>query len=267
MTNYLLPNYMPDGFILIDKPSGPTSHDAINALRRLTSIRQIGHTGTLDPFATGLLIVGIGKATKELSKLVGLDKEYIATLKLGATSDTYDRTGKVSEGQSVMVSETEIKEVLKKFTGEIEQVPPMFSAKKIKGKKLYELARAGIEVERKPVKLKIYNIELHSDRPSTCLPTGRQAPGNNSILSPERSDNEVEGLPFIKIKVNCSSGTYIRSLAHDIGQALGCGAYLEELRRTSIGPFRIEEASPLASLTKENVFENIKSIESVIEKI
>ncbi len=230
---------MLEGFLLIDKPSGPTSHDMVDAVRHAINIRQVGHSGTLDPFATGLLIIGIGSATKKLGALVGLDKEYEATLRLGATSDTYDRTGRITES-GVRCQMSDVPEVLKKFTGQIQQIPPMYSAKKVKGKKLYELARAGIEIERKPVTLTIYSIELlHNPSPPPLTLRGGEAQ--------------------LQLRVHCSSGTYIRALAHDIGQALGCGAYLEELRRTAIGSFRAHDALAGNNLTLQNITENLRA--------
>jgi tRNA pseudouridine55 synthase len=213
------------GFILINKPAGITSHDVVDKLREITKIKRIGHAGTLDPFATGLLILGIGREfTKKLSIFQKKDKEYIATLKLGAESDTFDRDGKIVEEKVEKIPEREeIEKVLKSFLGEIEQIPPVFSAKKIKGKKLYELARKGIKVEPKPQRVKIYEI---------------------SILE--------YNFPYLKIKVKCSSGTYIRSLANDIGNKLGCGAYVEDLMRTKIGEFSIENAVELSKLTPQN---------------
>jgi tRNA pseudouridine55 synthase len=214
-----------EGFILINKPAGITSHDVVDKLREITKIKKIGHAGTLDPFATGLLILGIGREfTKKLSIFQKKDKEYIATLRLGAESDTFDKEGKIVEKKVEKIPERkEIEEVLKNFLGEIEQIPPAFSAKKIKGKKLYELARRGIKVKPKPQKVKIYEI---------------------SILE--------YGFPYLKIKVKCSSGTYIRSLANDIGKKLGCGAYVEELIRTKIGEFSVEKAIELSKLTPQN---------------
>jgi len=214
-----------EGFILINKPAGITSHDVVDKLREITRIKKIGHAGTLDPFATGLLILGIGREfTKKLSIFQKKDKEYIATLRLGAESDTFDKEGKIVEKKVKKIPERkEIEEVLKNFLGEIEQIPPAFSAKKIKGKKLYELARRGIKVKPKPQKVKIYEI---------------------SILEYE--------FPYLKIKVKCSSGTYIRSLANDIGKKLGCGAYIEELIRTKIGEFSVEKAIELSKLTPQN---------------
>ena len=213
------------GFILIDKPSGMTSHDVVDYLRKITKIRKIGHAGTLDPIATGLLILGIGrKATKKLSQFQKLDKEYIAKIRLGAVSDTFDREGKILILKKVKIpKEKEVKEVLENFVGEILQTPPPFSAKKIKGVKLYELARKGILVKAKSKKVKIYKIKLLKYK-----------------------------FPYLEIKVNCSSGTYIRSLAKDIGEKLGCGGYVEELRRTKIGNFRVEKAQKLENLNSKN---------------
>lgn len=213
------------GFILIDKPSGITSHDVIDRLREITGIRKIGHAGTLDPFARGLLICGISReATKKLSQFQKEDKEYIATLKLGAESDTFDREGKIVERKIEKIPNLkEVKKVLNSFLGEIDQIPPTFSAKKVKGKKAYELARKGKVVKLKPQKVKIYQI---------------------SILEYK--------FPFLKIKVKCSSGTYIRSLASEIGKKLGCGAYLEDLIRIKIGKFSLKEAVSLSELNSEN---------------
>ena len=213
------------GFMLINKPPGITSHDVIDKLRAITKIRKIGHAGTLDPFATGLLIVGIGREfTKRLSIFQNKDKEYIATLRLGAESDTFDREGKILEKKVKEIPERkEIEEVLKGFLGEIDQIPPLFSAKKIRGKKLYEFARKGIKVELKPQRVKILEISILDYR-----------------------------FPYLTIKVKCSSGTYIRSLANDIGKKLGCGAYVEELIRTKIGDFLLENAIDLSKLNSQN---------------
>lgn len=213
------------GFILIKKPSGPTSHDIVDRLREITGIKKIGHAGTLDPFAEGLLILGIGRgATKNLSKFQKQDKEYLAKIRLGGVSDTYDREGKITLKENLEPPSLEkIEKVLKKFLGKIEQTPPIFSAKRQKGKKLYELARKGIKVAPKPVRVEIYDISLIK----YCW-------------------------PHLQIKVQCSSGTYIRSLAHDIGQALNCGGYLEELLRTRIGNFSLSQAVELSQLSSKN---------------
>jgi len=216
---------MKEIFILINKPPGITSHDVVDYLRRITKIKKIGHAGTLDPFAEGLLILGIGRqSTKKLSIFQQKDKEYVTTLRLGAESDTFDKEGKITEKEIKKIPELkEIKEVLNKFLGEIEQIPPIFSAKKIKGKKLYELARKEIKIEPKPQKIKIYEI---------------------SILD--------YNFPYLKIKVKCSTGTYIRSLADQIGKKLGCGAYLEKLVRTKIGEFSFDKTISLSKLNSRN---------------
>lgn len=227
----------PHGFLLINKPTGPTSHDIIDQLRKITGIKKIGHAGTLDPFATGLLLVAIGKqATKQIQQFVGLDKEYEATLKLGAVSDTYDRDGKITAQTEVRLQGSEVRlriihEALQKFTGPQKQIPPMFSAKKVKGKKLYELARKGIEIKREPQKITIHKIELLNYQ-----------------------------WPLLKIDVHCSSGTYIRTLAHDIGQTLNTGAYLQELKRTKIGKFALEQAITVQELTANDWWEKTTDI-------
>jgi len=225
MINGKMRNEMKSGFILIDKPSGMTSHDVVDYLRKITKIKKIGHSGTLDPIATGLLILGIGReATKKLSKFQKLDKEYVAKIRLGAVSDTFDRAGKIKEIEVKKIpTKNEIEEVLKTFQGEILQSPPPYSAKKIKGAKLYQLARKGILVKAKPKKVKIYKIE---------------------ILNYD--------WPYLEIKVSCSSGTYVRSLANDIGEKLKCGGYIEELRRTKIGNFSVENAKKLKEINSEN---------------
>lgn len=201
------------GFLLVDKPAGPTSHDVVDMIRRALKTSRVGHAGTLDPFATGLLIVGVGAATKSLSRFVGLDKTYEAVIRLGAVSDTMDRTGRIEQQACSVVSEPAVREVLERFLGAQDQVPPMYSAKKVGGKKLYELAREGAEVERKPVRVTIHELELLS-----------------------------YDWPYLTIRARVSSGTYVRALAHDVGIALGCGAYLEELRRTRIGPHDVKDA-------------------------
>lgn len=217
---------MKTGFLLINKPSGPTSHDIIDELRKITGVRKIGHAGTLDPFASGLLIVAVGReATKNIAKFVKLNKTYVAKLKLGAISDTYDRTGTLQNVSRPwhILSEKNIKKTLKKFEGRQKQVPPMYSAKKIKGKKLYELARKGIEVEREPATIIIEYIKLIN-----------------------------YSWPVLEIKTKVSSGAYIRSLAHDIGQSLGSGAYLEELERTEIGDYKLENAIETSRINEDN---------------
>ncbi len=213
------------GFIVVNKPSGPTSHDIIDRLREITGIKKIGHAGTLDPFASGVLLVAIGRdATREMRRFVGLDKEYRAILRLGAVTDTFDRTGKVNLRFKIYdLGSEDIQVCLNSFIGEQAQVPPMFSAKKVKGKKLYQYARQGVEVEREPAEIIIHRLELVSYR-----------------------------WPRLEISVHCSSGTYIRSLAHDIGARLGCGAYLDELERTAVGSYRIDRAAAITDISADN---------------
>ncbi len=220
------------GFIIINKPSGPTSFNIISKLRKIIGIKKIGHAGTLDPFASGVLICAIGRdATKRIREFVGMDKEYIAEIFLGAETDTYDRTGHITHNtKHRTISIRKIEEVIKKFIGPQKQVPPMYSAIKRSGKKLYEYAREGKEIERGFSEIEIYDIE---------------------ILNPLQLSLQ-EGGQILKIKVKCSSGTYIRSLAYDIGKEIGCGAYLQELERTAIGEFRIEDAVNIEKLNEEN---------------
>jgi tRNA pseudouridine55 synthase len=212
------------GFILMDKQKGWTSFDVVAKLRGITGIRKIGHAGTLDPIATGLLIVAIGRdATKQIDKYMKMDKVYIAKAKFGETSDTYDAEGIIQIQEIDNKTEIELQGVLKNYVGETKQVPPMFSAKKVQGKKLYELARQGKEIEREPVEIHISKIDLLSF-----------------------------DYPWFEMKVHCGSGTYIRSLIHDVGQELKVGAVMYELRRTKIGNFDIKKAALLEQLNKEN---------------
>ena len=209
-----------DGIFNIDKPSGWTSHDVVARVRRLAGQKRVGHAGTLDPIATGVLPVVLGTATRLVEYLADADKAYRATLVLGVTSDTYDREGALTPSAStLMPSRDDVETALQQFRGEIEQLPPMHSAIKVGGKKLYELARRGIEVERQPRRVIISSLELIEYNP-----------------------------PTLQIFVECSKGTYIRSLAHDLGVALGTGAYLEELVRTRHGPFNLEGAITLGNL-------------------
>ncbi len=200
------------GLLLVDKEAGCTSFHLVSLLRRLTSIKKIGHAGTLDPFATGVMVMLIGKeATKKSETFLSSDKEYRATLQLGITTETYDLEGAIVERNDKVPTLAEIELAKSSFQGEILQIPPMYSAKKVAGKKLYDLARKGIVIERQPVLVRM-EIELLNYQ-----------------------------YPMLEIEVKCSKGTYIRSLAHDIGQFLGCGAHLFELTRTRSGPFRLED--------------------------
>lgn len=209
-----------DGVLLLDKPLGMTSNDALQKARRLFSAAKAGHTGTLDPLATGLLPLCFGEATKFSADLLDADKTYLARLKFGVATDSGDAEGQVLATRAVHFGETELRALLLRFTGEIEQVPPMFSALKRDGRPLYELARQGIEVERQPRAVTIHALEL------------QEFAGDEAVL-----------------RVHCSKGTYIRSLAIDLGEALECGAHLAGLRRTEVGRLRLEQAVTLETLT------------------
>lgn len=211
-----------DGVIIIDKPQGKTSHDIVALVRRIFNTRRVGHTGTLDPMATGVLPICVGNATKAADMLTAADKRYTAELELGKKSDTLDITGEILQTSAVNVSEKEIREIIMGFVGEQEQLPPMYSAIKKNGKKLYELAREGVEIEREPRKINIFSIDI----------------------------SEIN-MPFVKIDVHCSKGTYIRSLCDDIGTRAGCGAVMTSLRRTASGVFNIDDAYTIDEL--ENV--------------
>lgn len=218
-----------DGILVIDKPAGVTSHDVVNRARRILGLRRIGHTGTLDPFATGVIVLLVGQATRLARFLDKDEKEYEAVIQLGSETDTGDRTGvqiadcgMPSEELVRSVSETNWDEIFSMFKGDLMQVPPMYSAKKVEGRKLYELARKGEKIERKAVPVAISKLELMDE--------------------PARSQSAIN------IRVACSAGTYIRTLAEDIGRAVGLGAHLTALRRTRAGKFRIEDAITLDEL-------------------
>ncbi len=216
-----------NGLLLIDKPAGWTSHDVVAKLRGILKIRAIGHAGTLDPFATGLLVLGIGKGTKALTALVGVDKEYEAVIRLGATSDTFDKEGVVMEtvgARRALPLRDDIERAIEKFRGGYEQLAPLHSAKKINGQKLYDLARAGKATEE-------------------------MRPRKQVIINELRITNYE--WPDLAIHVKCGSGTYIRSLADDIGRELGVGGYCVELRRTKVGDFDVKQAISMDDLTKE----------------
>ena len=208
-----------DGMLLLDKPAGMSSNAALQIAKRLLNAQKAGHTGSLDPIATGLLPLCFGKATKVSEMFLNFDKTYEVTLKLGFKTDTGDKEGTVIESSLVRPSRGDVETALEPYQGEILQVPPMYSALKRNGQPLYKLARQGIEVEREPRKVTIYNIELVS----------------------------LDG-DTLKLHVSCSKGFYIRSLAMDLGDDLGCGAYVEELRRDSVGEFSIENAITLEQL-------------------
>lgn len=209
------------GIINIYKEAGFTSHDVVAKLRGILKQKKIGHTGTLDPDAVGVLPVCLGSGTRLCDMLTDKTKEYVAELRLGVTTDTQDMSGTILAQKEVMVSEEEVKEAVYTFLGTYEQVPPMYSALKVNGKKLYELAREGKEVERKARTVQIEEIEIL----------------------------QIE-LPVVKMRVQCSKGTYIRTLCDDIGAKLGCGGAMQSLQRTRVGEFRIEDALTLAQVEK-----------------
>lgn len=256
-----------DGILIIDKPAGPTSHDAVARVRRALKEKRVGHTGTLDPFATGVLVILVGRATRLAQFLNGTEKEYEAVIRFGYTTDTGDATGKQksnvqslkskvqsreadglsleadglsqeAEGRSLKLdglspkswTDVEVEAALKSLRGERLQEPPMYSAKKVQGQKLYEMARRGVEIERQPVPVTIHELEA-------------VRVGGGELLS----QNE-DGTSDLCVRVVCSAGTYIRVLAEELGAHLGTGAHLASLRRTRAGDFRINEAVPLDEL-------------------
>jgi len=221
-----------DGAILIDKPAGPTSHDVVDAIRRRFQIKKVGHCGTLDPNASGLLIIVLGRGTKLSEKLMGDDKVYEGTIKFGETTNSYDADGEILETKPVPPLTLEIlNEEAIKLIGDQMQMPPMVSAIKMNGVPLYKLARKGIEVVREPRLIHIYNF---------------------------RFKNYAE--PLGEFHVACTKGTYVRSIAHDLGQKLGCGAHLATLRRNVSGKFDIADAKPLEEILKMQVAELEKRV-------
>lgn len=209
------------GILNVYKPKGMTSHDVVSFMRRKLHMKRIGHTGTLDPLATGVLPILIGNATKLSDLIMADEKKYVAKVTLGITTDTDDATGEILKREKVDVKEETIKEVIKNFIGEIEQIPPMYSAIKVDGRKLYQLARRGEEIERKPRKVTIHSIKI-------------------SNFDGENFDMEV----------HCGKGTYIRALCRDIGDALGTGAVMSELERTHTGMFKKENTYTLEEIEK-----------------
>ncbi len=209
-----------DGILNINKPAGMTSFGVVARVKRLSGEKHTGHAGTLDPLATGVLPVCLGQATRVIEYLFAESKTYRAEVELGKSTDTYDAEGRVTRtADASSITREEIEKALVNFRGEIRQTPPMFSAVKLKGKPLYELARSGIEVERKSRPAQIFSLGI----------TGWQP-------------------PLVTLEIDCGKGTYIRSLANDLGEALGCGAYMKSLVRLRVGPFRIEESQTLTEL-------------------
>lgn len=217
-----------DGILIIDKPAGITSHDVVNRVRRILITKRVGHTGTLDPFATGVLVLLVGRATRLAQFLDKDEKEYSASVRFGFETDTGDNTGRQKakvKSQNLMTMD-DVLAILPQFRGVIQQIPPMFSAKKVAGKKLYEHARKGVEIERKAVNITISKLEIDG----------------------ELIDNPEPGTRDLGFRVACSAGTYIRTLAEDIGRAVGVGAHIAELRRTQAGKFDLSQSVTLEEL-------------------
>ncbi|MBX4259030.1 tRNA pseudouridine(55) synthase TruB [Clostridium estertheticum] len=223
-----------NGILNVFKPTGITSFDVVRLIRKISKVKKVGHAGTLDPEASGVLPVCIGKATKAIDYIMGDFKIYETELKLGVITDTYDREGKILKESEVNSGVDEITLAINSFIGEIKQVPPMYSALKVNGKKLYELARAGIEIEREPRPITIYDINITDIK-----------------------------LPYIKFTVKCSKGTYIRSLCYDIGEKLKCGGMMWNLQRTATGQFHIDNAINVNELNEENINKYIMPIETI----
>ena len=217
--------FMIEGILVLNKPKGITSHDVVSFVRRKFKMRRVGHAGTLDPIATGVLVVLLGKATKLFDRFVAFDKAYQATLTLGMTTTTADIQGEVIERLPyAQVSKEQIEEAFQRFVGPIQQIPPMVSAVKQNGQRLYKLARRGLFVERTPRSIRIDLLQLID------------------FLKPD-----------VKFYVECSKGTYVRQLAQDIGDILGCGACISQIERTKVGPFVLPEAIPLEALNESHI--------------
>lgn len=243
-----------DGILVIDKPAGVTSHDVVAEVRHILRVRRVGHTGTLDPFATGVLVILVGQATRLAQFLSEAEKEYEAVIRLGFATDTGDITGKPISGtpqQKAGWSRQQIEAALAGLRGEIDQVPPMFSAKKREGKKLYELARRGETVAREPVRVCIYKLEAINPRG-------------------ELYKDNLDGTFDFEVRVECSSGTYIRTLAEDFGKQLGIGAHLAELRRSRVADFHIQNAQTLeqlkVSVAEESLGKSILPLDAALAR-
>ena len=221
-----------DGAILVDKPAGPTSHDVVDVIRRRFGIKKVGHCGTLDPNATGLLIIVLGRGTKLSEKLMGDDKVYEGTMKFGEATDSYDADGEITSTQPVPpLTLEQLNEAAAAFVGDLMQTPPMVSAIKKDGVPLYKLARKGIEVAREPRLVHIYNFRFTNYEP-----------------------------PLGRFRIACTKGTYVRSIAHELGQKLGCGAHLATLRRVTSGKFDVADATSLDDVLKLTTAELEKKV-------
>jgi tRNA pseudouridine55 synthase len=239
-----------DGSFIIDKPAGMTSHDVVARVRRAIGMRRVGHAGTLDPFATGVLVVCVGNAIRLVQFLVGLDKEYLATIRLGFATDTQDLTGKriTPIKSSELLTADVLLEGLKEFLGPQTQVPPMYSAKKIAGERLHHAARRGEVVERQPSPITVHSMELVNPD------------GGEVVLNPD-------GTRDFTVRVKCSSGTYVRTLAHDLGARLGVGAHLAALRRTAVGELSISRAIALDALEEMMERHDLQALLSPAETV
>ena len=230
---------MPNGILIVDKPMGWTSQDVVAKLRGVFHEKRVGHGGTLDPMATGVLPIFLGRATRAVPFFEHADKVYEATLRLGLVTDTQDTTGRVLETHPVDITLEQLEAALASFRGEIRQIPPMYSAIKVNGQKLYALARKGKEVEREPRTVTIYELEASGIRhTSVTLRVQASGDADNCHLSPVTCH----------LKIHCSKGTYVRTLCHDIGAALGCGGCMAALRRTRAGRYGIDQAHSLEEI-------------------
>ena len=214
-----------DGILVINKPQGWTSFDVVAKIRNKLGAKKVGHTGTLDPMATGVLVLCLGKATKLAQQMTGHDKEYVAEITLGATSPTDDAEGEITPKKDAKKkSKTEVLTALKEFDGEIMQLPPQFSAKKVKGKRAYAMARKGQEVKLEPVKVIVHELELLDYK-----------------------------WPAVKLRISCGKGFYVRSLARDLGKKLGSGGYLSALQRTKVGHYDLTQAASIEDANENNI--------------
>lgn len=229
---------VPEGLLVLDKPGGLSSHDVVQQIRRLSQLRRVGHAGTLDPMATGVLLVCLGRATRLIEYLVGQPKTYVGTIRLGQNTATYDAEGSITQERPITGDAEEIVAALKTFQGNIQQVPPLYSALKKQGQPLYKLARQGKTVDLEPRPVTIYNLE---------------------ILNWHKPD--------LTVRVVCSAGTYIRSLAYDLGEVLGCGGHLTALRRTAIGTFAVDAAAPLSTLTTTTWYSHLLPSETCVQHL
>ena len=243
-----------DGILLVDKPQGLTSHDVVGATRRLAATRKVGHAGTLDPMATGLLLLGVGRATRFLTYLVGADKTYAATIRLGLETTTEDAEGEVTAAHGCRIDDLSgdrLQKALAGLTGQIQQVPSAVSAIKVDGVRAYKRVRDGQDVELEARPVTIHELRLTGEpRQAVVDLAGAVAGGVATGAETDGAGDEVQVVD-LDVVVSCSSGTYVRALARDLGQALGCGAHLTALRRTRVGPFDVGQASTLIELSEQ----------------